>query len=60
MSSSNRTAPVRVIASCVAWRHDGTNTPVVRIAGPRGTIFVGQDDLPALADALAQATAVQA
>lgn len=59
MSKTDRRAPLPVIASHVEWTHraTGTTTPAVRITGPRGTIYVGADDLPQLATAVHEAIA---
>ena len=59
MSKTDRRAPLPIIASHVEWTHraTGTTTPAVRITGPRGTIYVGADDLPQLATAVHEAIA---
>lgn len=59
MSSTDRRAPLPVIASHVEWTHraTGTTSPAVRITGPRGTIYVGATDLPQLAEAVNAAIA---
>jgi len=59
MSITDRRAPLPIIASHVPWTHraTGTTTPAVRITGPRGTVYVGQTDLPQLAEAVHAAIA---
>ena len=48
-----------VIASHVEWTHraTGTSSPAVRITGARGTVYVGETDLPQLAEAVKAAIA---
>lgn len=59
MSKTDHRAPLPIIASHVPWTHraTGTSTPAVRITGPRGTVYVGQADLPQLAEAVHAAIA---
>lgn len=56
MSPTKSTPPLRVIASVTDWKlGDGRTRPVVRVAGPRGTIYIGRDDLDALQNAVQSA-----
>ena len=59
MSKTDHRAPLPIIASHVPWTHraTGTTTPAVRITGSRGTVYVGEADLPQLAEAVHAAIA---